>query len=90
MRGLTLMSLADAAGGARRLRDLVPDLRQLTERARGEHRVRARTARVRRPYAAGHDVLRAEPKHGDDAAEGEEHAAIVTNARAWAMFAAAS
>ena len=72
MRGLDRHDLADARGRSRRLRHLVPHFRQLTERAGAEHREQDKL----RQRAAGHPsrdhVLRAEPKHDDDAREGEE------------------
>ena len=64
--------LADARGGPGGLRNLVPHFRQLPERAGAEHRVEDELQQRSARHAAGDHVLRAEPQHDDDAAEGEE------------------
>ena len=64
--------LADASGGARRLRDLVPHFRQLSERAGAEHGEQDELRQRAASHLAGDHLLRAEPKHDDDAAESEE------------------
>ena len=64
--------LADAARRARRLRHLVPHFRQLSERAGAEHGEQDELRQRAAGHAAGDHLLRAEPKHDDDAAESEE------------------
>ena len=64
--------LADAPGGAGGLRDLVPDFRQLAERAGAEHGEQHELRQRASGHPVSDHVLRAEPKHDDDAAEGEE------------------
>ena len=64
--------LADAASRARRLRDLVPDFRQLPKRARAEHGEQHELRQRAAGHLTGDHFLRAEPKHDDDAAESEE------------------
>ena len=64
--------LADAARRARGLRDLVPHFRQLSERAGAEHGEQHELRQRPAGHPAGDHLLRAEPKHDDDAAESKE------------------
>ena len=69
-------------GRARRLRNLAPDLAQLPEPARGEHRIEDELAERAGRGAAGEHVLRADPedharrcrKHQEDDDRGEDRA----------------
>ena len=82
--------VANARGGAGGLRHLVPDFRQLPERARAEDRVEHELEERSARHPPGHHVLRAEPEHHDDAAKGEKQRRGGDEAARLAIWRAAS
>ena len=70
--GGTLQDFEQPLGGAGRLRELAPDLRQLAEPGGGEHRVEHELGQPPRRHLPVQHVLGADPQHHDHAREHEK------------------